>query len=572
MQDKRDQLEAQCFDVLIVGAGIFGACLARCLAREGYSVALIDKGDFGSGTSANHLKFVHGGIRYLQHLDVARVRESSADRNALYRLAPHLAYPMPIVLPTYGHGRKSKGLMRAAMLAYDLLTIDRNSGIDDPERRTPRGSVWSREQVLEKFPGIPRDGLTGAAVFHDGQMYNPPRIVLAFVQSAARYGAVVANYVRADELLRAGPQVRGAKVTDVLNGRQLEINARFVVNAAGPWANRIFADGAGMGLDTEPGFSRDLCFVVRKSLCPSYGVGCPTRSKDSDALLDRGGRHLFLVPWRGMTLVGVWHGYSELHPDRIEVSLSELQAYLDEMNAAYGGLELALDDIGMVNTGLTLFGSKAAQHPGSAHSFGKRSTLYDHSRAGLNGLMTVIIVRATVARSVAEQTMRKLRSRLPTPQRAMASEWEPVHGGQFESFSALVKEIGDQLPDADPAVVRALAHNYGSDYQRVLENAGEPSLLRPLGESKVIAAEIVHAVRFELARTLEDIVMRRTELASGGDPGGGVIEQAAELAAPLLGWDKTECAAQVASVRKILQNRGPWEFHQQFEAQRVASA
>jgi glycerol-3-phosphate dehydrogenase len=251
---KPASLADQTFDLIVIGGGVFGACAARDAARRGLDVALIERGDFSGATSARSFKMVHGGIRYLQHLDLARVRQSSADRQTLLRDAPHLVRPLPVVVPTYGHGMQGKAALRAAMALYDLLTADRNAGIADPSRRIPRGRCLSRAEVLDRFPGLPAEGLTGAGVFSDGQMYNPPRLVLAFVRSAASAGAVAANYVEATRILVREGRVEGVEARDVLDGVPFTIRGRAVLNAAGPYAEDLLAR-SGQGLESPTPWS-----------------------------------------------------------------------------------------------------------------------------------------------------------------------------------------------------------------------------------------------------------------------------------------------------------------------------
>src|SRR3972149_7864196 len=167
------------YDLVIVGGGIFGVCAAWDATLRGLSVALVERGVFAHATSASCFKIVHGGLRYLQHADLHRIRESSRERNSLLRIAPHLVRPLPVVVPTYGQGLRGKGLLRAGLLAYDLITFDRNRGITDPQRRIPRGYAISREECLGLFPGLESKGLTGGVGFHDGQMYSPARLALS---------------------------------------------------------------------------------------------------------------------------------------------------------------------------------------------------------------------------------------------------------------------------------------------------------------------------------------------------------------------------------------------------------
>src|SRR5262245_28301874 len=195
------ELERTEYELVIIGGGAAGAAATREAALRGLKVALIERGDFGSGASAHCFKVVHGGIRYIQHGDIRRLRATSRERSVFLHLAPHLVKPLPFVVPTYGVGKKSRWFLGAGMLAYDLLTADRNLNISDPSRRVHATEFFNREQTLAMFPTIPGQGLTGSASFEDGQMHNPPRLVLAFVLAAEQLGAHVANYLEAERLL-----------------------------------------------------------------------------------------------------------------------------------------------------------------------------------------------------------------------------------------------------------------------------------------------------------------------------------------------------------------------------------
>ena len=217
---KRDieKLSETEYDVVIIGAGIYGACAAWEAASRGLKAALIDKGDFGSATSANSLKIIHGSLRYLQDLDFKRMRESSNERRVLMKIAPHLVHPMPVVMPTYGHGAKGKEIMKLALLVNDIITFDKNKG-NSPEKHIPRGKIISKNECIEILPDIDKKGLTGAALWYDAQMHNSERLTLAFVQSAANAGADVANYVEADRFVMDGNKVTGVKAIDNLTGK-----------------------------------------------------------------------------------------------------------------------------------------------------------------------------------------------------------------------------------------------------------------------------------------------------------------------------------------------------------------
>jgi glycerol-3-phosphate dehydrogenase len=235
------------FDVLVIGGGAFGAAAAWDASLRGLNVALIDQADFGSGASAECFKMVHGGIRYLQHADIKRLRHSCNERSAMLRIAPHLVKPLPIVVPTFGLGRKGKAFLGAGMYLYDLLTVGRNAGITDQSRQIRMTHFLTRHELLQVFPELDQPSLSGGAIFADGQMYNAARLVLAFVKSAMRKGATVANYVRAKAFLWEGRAVRGVKAHDCVDGNEFDIRARLVLNAAGPWAEYLLADASKFG-------------------------------------------------------------------------------------------------------------------------------------------------------------------------------------------------------------------------------------------------------------------------------------------------------------------------------------
>src|SRR5262245_986601 len=182
-RDLRDLARNE-YDELVVGGGAAGAAAAREAALRGLKTALIEREDFGAGSSAHCFKVVHGGIRYVQHADVRRLRASCHERSVLLRLAPHLVKPLPFVIPTYGSGRNSKWFLGAGMLLYDLLSADRNLRTRDPSRRIRWTRFFSRDDTLAMFPSVPAAGLTGSAAFEDGQMHNPPRLVLALAMAA----------------------------------------------------------------------------------------------------------------------------------------------------------------------------------------------------------------------------------------------------------------------------------------------------------------------------------------------------------------------------------------------------
>ncbi len=545
------------YDLIVVGGGIFGVCAAWDAVNRGLSVALVERGDFAGAASANSFRIVHGGIRYLQHADLSRIRASCRERRALLRIAPHLVTPLPIVIPTYGHGKDGKGLLRTGMRLYDLLTWDRNRGVGSRDHAIPAHRGLTRAEVLDLFPNLLERGLTGGAVFSDGQMYNPTRLAWSFLRAAAARGAQVANYLEATRIRTRGRRVAGVAVRDVLGGQTFEIEGAAVLIAAGAWTGRLAAT-AGMGSAPAPRtFSRDLCFVVDRRPRHGYALAVRTRTSDPDAILSRSGRHLFIVPWRRYTLIGVWHKVHTDVPDSVAVSPEEIAPLIDEINAAYPALDLRPGEISQLNYGLVPFGEN--QLGAENLCYGKRSSLIDYGRyGGAEGLVGLIGVRYTMARGDAAAALDCVMGRLDRSGRRPDTDRMPVWGAAFGSFEALRDEVRRRLHGiTDDAAADALAHNYGSEYRRVLEyGRTDPGLLQPLEGSTVLAAEIVHAVREEMAVTLADAVFRRTDLGTGGAPGGGALQRSAALMAEELGWDEGRVRREIDGVRDALKPVG----------------
>jgi glycerol-3-phosphate dehydrogenase len=289
------------FDILVIGGGITGGWLAFDCASRGLSVALIEKGDFGEATSAKSSKLLHGGIRYLQQLDFAKVRESALERAVYQRVAPHLTNFVPFLVPTYRTLPKGRSMLCAGMALYRLLCQGENRIIPDTAKRIPRGGMLSREEVLRAVP-IQSAGVTGGYVFYESHMENSERMTLAVVKSAARAGAVCANYMRADGFLESDRVVCGVAATDLETGARFDIRARVSVNAAGPWSERLNGALGGGAAGRITGFSQGSHLVTRQ-LIERYAIAIPTRYRGAN-VVDRGGRHIFILPWRGYSLIG----------------------------------------------------------------------------------------------------------------------------------------------------------------------------------------------------------------------------------------------------------------------------
>jgi glycerol-3-phosphate dehydrogenase len=534
------------FDVLVIGGGIGGACAAWDAALRGLKVALVERLDFCASTSAQSFKFLHGGIRYLQHLDLMRLRESCHERGAFLRIAPHLTRTIPVVVPTFGYGIQSRWVLGGAFLALELMTPDRNWGISDRARAIPAPFLMSRGELLRRFPGLSSKNPTGAGVFYDGQIRNPPRAVWAVLRAAVAAGAVVVNYSEVEQLLLRSGAAEGAKVRDLIGGTSFDVRAKVTVNATGPYAPSFLQRLSGAPRVNVP-LSRDMAIVVRRRLDAQMALAVQTRYSDPDALISRGNRHLFMAPWRSdYTLIGV---NSRVYTDdayNLLVTESEISGFLQEVNDAYSGLGLTLKDVLMVYGGLLPFGENDPQSKDL--SFGKRSIVVDHEAVdGIKGLVTGMSIRWTMGRLLGHRVIdaaeRKLRGHA-SPSR---TDRTPVWGGDIDSLEAVEGDIRNAQTDLTESQTARLAQHYGGKWREV--TSLRQQYPGKLAGSDYLTAEVKYAVRNEFASTLADVVMRRLDLGSGELPDDSTLRACAVAMGEDLGWDVTRCDLEVARLR-----------------------
>jgi len=540
------------FDLVIVGGGVYGACAAWDATLRGLSVALLERGDFGHATSANSLKLVHGGFRYLQHADIVRIRQSSHERTTLMRIAPHLVHPIPFAIPTYGHGMRGKEVLSVALLLYNLVSIGHNRGLKDPEKRIPFGHLLSREECLELFPEIEPKGLTGAVVFYDGQMHAPPRLVFSYIASAATAGAEVANYTEVEGFLGDDRRVTGVRVRDRLTGDEFEVRGRLVLNTSGPWAAEILERCANHRLTPPVRFSKDWYLVVDRALVQRHALAVPSHHTDPNAIVSRGRRHLFLIPWRGRTLIGSSHVPYRGAADDFAVNEEDLRELVDEINDCFPSAALKRSDVSFCYAGLVPMDDEGDES--ADVKLGRRHRIIDHEREhGLAGLVTIVGVRFTTSRYVARKTIDLVFRRMGRQSPASKTDTVPLIGGEIHNMSEFSARELEAAPNGlDKDVLAHLLQNYGSRYREVLRfYEGEPGLLERLDGSSVIKAEVVHAVRGEMALKLSDVVLRRTDLGTAGHPGDTALRECAAVMAGELGWDKARVEDELTEVESV---------------------
>jgi len=493
------------FDVLVVGGGIVGACVARDAALRGLSVALIDRGDFGGGISWNSLKIIHGGLRSLQGLDLGQARQFVRERRAWLRIAPHLVEPLSFVVPTRGYGRESAMLMRAGLALNDAVSSDRNEGISS-SRRLPSGRALSQSELRILVPGT-FDGYTGGALFYDAQLYSAERLVMAVLDDAVRAGATIANYVEAMGPMRDGDTLAGVVAADRLGGESLDIRAAMIVNAAGGGAAAV-ADRLTGGTGSAPpmsGIALNLMLAGDAAVTTAFAIAATEEGRM---------RRLFVVPWRGRTIVGTAHYACE----RMPASESELEPYVErfvrEVAAAWPARAVTRESVLLVHAGMQPLPHGA---PGAKAHGPPEHTIIDHARAGVPPLLTAIGPKLTTSRAIAEELIDIVCARLGRAMKPCETATRPLASAPTDDVAMLIgRALAGDRAGMPEDVVTHLVRSYGADYEGLIGMVrAEPALGTRIEEgSPVIAAQFARAVRSEMAASADDLVSRRTELAS----------------------------------------------------------
>lgn len=517
-------------DLLVVGGGITGAALAYEGASRGLHVALVERRDYGAATSAATGKLIHGGLRYLKRLDVALVRESLAERRTLMRIAPNLVEPIGMVLPEPGLVEK------LGLTAYDVLSFDRNR-TPDPAKRIPAHRTLGREELTAR--GLPH--LSSGALFHDAIMPAPERLTLAFVRSAARAGALVANRVRVDELLGSAGRISGARVVDEVTGEAGEIRARVVANASGPWARDLLA--------SSPLTAR---LAGPPPRVRSEGIYLVTRELSRTMVLTVSGHgHFSFAPWRGHSLVGPTETPYHGEVDDWRLTRASIERFVAAINAA-GTVPtpLHIDDVVAAYGGLRPLTEQAGD---DTYTASRASELVDHARQGVAGIVTATGGKYTNSRAFAQKAIDRIAKSTGIAVARSATAENVLVGCIDGTMADAVSHAAAAHPTLPADTVESVVRLYGSDAVAVLAAASaDPTLARRTTSDGVPLAAVAHSARHESPASLADLLLRRTAIGTLGDPGDAVVSEAAALAADALGWDAECTAAEVSETRASL--------------------
>ncbi len=535
-----ERLTNQKFDVLVVGGGIHGAITAWDAALRGLSVALIERGDFGSGTSQNSLKIIHGGLRYLQNGNLSRIRTMIRERTTWMKIAPHLIHPLTCVMPTTYKMPHSQLVMGLALRANDVLSFDRNQ-LGDPEKDLPDGIIVTQKELSRILPGYDISTSTGAAVWYDAQIYNSERLLLEFILSAAQADAEVANYVEAINFLQQGNRIVGVQARDVQTGQIFDIQSRLVINCAGAWMNCLLEKAA---LRSEYATSVAMNVIVDQ-VWSNVAVGLT-----SQPINGKPPQVLFIVPWRNKSMIGTYHIPWRDAPHMFQLKESMVQGFLDEINSAHAPLKLALKDVRQVTWGFLPVNHEDAK--GQHVKLTRDGVVIDHQKNdGVSGLISVLGVKYTTARVVAEQAMNLAMCKLGMKTQRCQTDTTPVKGGRIDDFNSFLRQARSEAAGAvNERFTEHLVYTYGSDYQNLLQCVmKQPDLARRIDAPlPVTVAEVEHAVHQEMALTLADVIRRRTELGATGLPSLATLQKCAGLLGYEFQWSLERQQQEIDSV------------------------
>ena len=493
-------------DVLIIGGGINGAGIARDLAMRGLRVALVEKGDFASGASSASTKLIHGGVRYLERFAFRLVFEACRERRILQSIAPHLVRPIPFFIPVYSSDPRSLTAIRAGMSLYDLLAMFRNT---HPHR------ILSAEEALRQEPALRQEGLNGVALYWDCRM-DDARLCLENILAARELGADIANYLEVTGLIKSAGRVRGARVFDRETGQELEVTAEVVVNTTGPWLDRLCS------LDGE----------VTKKLRPTRGthILVPRINRGEEALYLTAGRDdrlFFVIPWGELSMVGTTDVDDRGDPDLVAPTEADIEYLLSETAGHLRGQVPTRADVVAAFAGQRPL---VAESPGAASKVSREHRLFESA----SGLLSIGGGKYTTYRAVAAEVAERVTERLGNGKGRTLTHRIPLPGGATGNFASyLHREV--RILSAEyglaPAVLAGLLSLYGSRTARLLALLREnPALARPVVEdSPLLAVQVAYATDFEMARTPEDVLRRRTPLALQKGRGLRELEAVAAL-------------------------------------------
>jgi glycerol-3-phosphate dehydrogenase len=523
------------FDLIVIGAGINGLGIARDAAERGLKVALVEQEDFCYGVSAWSGRLVHGGLRYLEHGDIPLVRESLRERELLFQVAPHLVKPVRLIMPFYSRNKRPSWMIRLGMIAYDVLSFDKS---------VKSHRILNKAKVKARFTGMAEAGLTGAALFTDGQVEYAERLCTELAVAAANAGAKIFIHSKVTALLQDDGKVVGVEALRP-DGQRLELRADLTINAGGPWVDSVLkAEKPAGAVESKRliGGSKGSHIIVDPF------EGAPTDVVYYESQTD--GRLVLVIPWLGRYLIGTTDRLFDKDPDEARCEQDEIDYLLTEANALMPEAKLTKAHVLYTYSGVR----PLPYSPGvSEWKIPRSHIVYDHAKDGHPGLHSIVGGKLTTYRQLAEDSVDLAVKQLGRGGRKPVSKTAKFPGAQTDDLAAFEREFKkNTVVEADTSV-RLLAL-YGTRSNEILDLIHQDAKLgeRFDPESAAVAAELIFAVDKEFAETLADVMSRRILLAYEAGHGLKGAKRAAAILGEHLGWNAARQKAEVAGYEKWL--------------------
>ncbi len=521
------------FDLIVIGGGINGAGIARDAALRGLRTCLLEQADLCNSTTRWSSRLIHGGLRYLEFGELGLVHESLQERANLLRNAGHLVRPLPLLIPVYTHSRRGMNTVDFGLWVYDLLSI---GGVLPGHRRL------SRDAALEQMPALNPEELDGGILYHDAQVTFVERLVVENALAAQAAGATIRNYTTVERIVLEGNQVQGVVVRDSRTGQHENLSARAIVNAAGPWVDRVLA-GADCSMPRFMGPTKGTHIVVNRFVGMG-DVACYAEARSD-------GRPFFIIPWNGLVLIGTTDTRCDADPASVHAEESEIAYLLAEAAHVFPDARLQRDSVLYAYSGLRPLPRQGLRETAAI----TRRHLIRHHGRNARGLYSVIGGKITTYRHLAEEAVDQLAQRLGIKTRPCTTDTLalPGGGGDREQIHAELAKV----PGLSELARAHLLDVYGARAPAVAALAvRDPDLAGSICTfSGAIAAEVVFAVRHEFAVGMTDILLRRCMAGLSPDLGRGALPRALPVAARHLGWDARrlgfEAEAYEAEIRVL---------------------
>lgn len=526
------------YDIIVIGGGISGVCVAYEAATRGLKVALFEKGDFGQATSAATSKLIHGGLRYLKNMELGLVRESLTERRVWENIAPNYVYPIPFMVPSFSNLKNNKLVLFIGMVLYDMLSYDK-AWTWDKSKKLPLHKTISKAKTLRLETCVPNKNLTGSSIYYDCQNINPERLTLGVLKSAIKLGTKAANYAKVKSFITNENTVKGVNVIDLLNQKEYSFTADLTINCTGPWTD-IVLNSANSETKKEHHLRRsEGIHIISKKLCNKHAITFMTKD----------GRHVMIMPWRNHSLIGTTDKVYNGNPDDYVVTRESIQGLIGEINENYGFEKLKYSDIQFAYGGLRPLVDDQTKE---TYETSRKYEIFDNAKEGLDGLITVEGGKYTTSRKLASQVLKVVSKKMNKDLGLSITDKRYLADSDIKSMESFIKQLVLRYPQFSEATINYVGRNYGLQCHTIFRLAlYDKPLAKVLNDDGEILAEVVYVIKKEMAFTLSDIFFRRTGIGTLGFPGGDLFSLVVNTAKDLLKWDDKRTKEEIEKVMKI---------------------